>query len=244
VYWQLERKLAPGVRYSQAHYEEALNEALETGASWLDVGCGHQVLPPWRLDAERRLIARSGRVVGVDVDRESIRNHATIRLRALASLSALPFASETFDLVTANMVAEHLESPETQFAEVARVLRPGGVFLFHTPNARAYTTRLARAIPDRGKRLLVRLLEGRPEDDVFPTFYRVNTVARIHEVAAAAGLQVMEVRPVTSSAEFATILPLAFIELLWIRKLMKPEWQDHRPTLVGFLAKRPACSEH
>ena len=33
---------------------------------------------------------------------------------------------ETFDLVTANMVVEHLTQPVRQFSEIQRVLRPGG----------------------------------------------------------------------------------------------------------------------
>jgi SAM-dependent methyltransferase len=44
----------------------------------------------------------------------------------------LPFAAGSFDLVSANMVLEHLPAPEQVFQEIARVLAPGGKFVFLT----------------------------------------------------------------------------------------------------------------
>jgi ubiquinone/menaquinone biosynthesis C-methylase UbiE len=46
--------------------------------------------------------------------------------------SALPFSEKTFSAAIAVLVLHHLKSPELQelaFAEIFRVLRPGGVFL-------------------------------------------------------------------------------------------------------------------
>lgn len=47
---------------------------------------------------------------------------------------ALPFADDTFDSVIAFDFLEHVTAPEKIIAEAKRVLRPGGVFLFHTFN--------------------------------------------------------------------------------------------------------------
>jgi SAM-dependent methyltransferase len=47
----------------------------------------------------------------------------------------LPFADGSFDLVVAISVLEHVEDPRQVFAEVARVLRPGGGFYFYTTSA-------------------------------------------------------------------------------------------------------------
>jgi hypothetical protein len=44
------------------------------------------------------------------------------------------------------MVVEH---PALLFEEIARVLRPGGRLLLHTPNATRNTTRLTRLLPGR-----------------------------------------------------------------------------------------------
>src|SRR5712692_758282 len=48
----------------------------------------------------------------------------------------LPFAGESFDLIVSLWVLEHLRVPEIVFGEVQRVLRPGGHFVFLTPNLR------------------------------------------------------------------------------------------------------------
>jgi ubiquinone/menaquinone biosynthesis C-methylase UbiE len=232
AYWKMEQAVAPGLQYSQAYYESALAGVLAPGARWLDVGCGHQVLPPWRLEEERELVSRSGLAVGVDPDVASLRNHSTLPLLSGATVSHLPFADESFDLVTANMVVEHLARPEDQFREIRRVLRAGGVFMFHTPNARSYTTRLARMIPEGVKKALVSLLEDRRAEDLFPTHYRANTNERVRELADTAGFEFVSLHGIVSTAEFAVVLPVALVELLWIRQLMKPRFEGLRQTLL------------
>jgi len=47
-----------------------------------------------------------------------------------AGAAALPFGDERFDAVVACLVFEHIESVDAAIAEVGRVLRPGGRFLF------------------------------------------------------------------------------------------------------------------
>jgi SAM-dependent methyltransferase len=47
--------------------------------------------------------------------------------------TSLPLARESFDAVIASDVLEHIADDRSAVAEVARVLRPGGVFLFTVP---------------------------------------------------------------------------------------------------------------
>jgi SAM-dependent methyltransferase len=47
---------------------------------------------------------------------------------------SLPFPDASFELVLAQSVMEHVTDPDVVFREVARVLKPGGVFFFHTSN--------------------------------------------------------------------------------------------------------------
>ena len=72
-------------------------------------------------------------VVGVDPARAQL---ATARARgggpayARAAATRLPFTDAGFDVVVACLVFEHIHDADTALAEVARVLTPGGRFLF------------------------------------------------------------------------------------------------------------------
>ncbi|MBT3293019.1 methyltransferase domain-containing protein [Candidatus Peregrinibacteria bacterium] len=45
-----------------------------------------------------------------------------------------PFPDNSFDIVTATAVIEHVESPLEMIKEVNRILRPGGIFIITTPD--------------------------------------------------------------------------------------------------------------
>ncbi len=238
----LRARIVPELRYSQDEFEDALRAAATPAVrSWLDLGCGHRMLSEWRAREEDALLGRCPFVVGIDYDLASLARHRSIRHRCRADAGALPFADAAFDLVTANMVVEHLSDPATQFAEIARVLRPGGVFLFHTPNARSYIIRVARLLPDALKRLLARVLENRASADVFPTHYRANTPEAIARAAQQAGLAIGGVRTVLTSPVFSVVPPLALFELLFLRLLTRPGWAHLRPTLICALRRVPVA---
>ena len=46
----------------------------------------------------------------------------------------VPFASQSFDVVAAMDMLEHVSDPQKVIAEASRVLRPGGLFFFNTFN--------------------------------------------------------------------------------------------------------------
>jgi SAM-dependent methyltransferase len=111
-----------------------------TGATKvLDVGCGEGQIA--------RMAAGNGapRVIGVDPTWNQItvaHQRAAGPSYARAGAAALPFASEAFDAVIACLVFEHVRAVDEAIAEVARVLQPGGRFLFflnhpllQTPNS-------------------------------------------------------------------------------------------------------------
>jgi SAM-dependent methyltransferase len=72
--------------------------------------------------------AGAGRCVGLDTE-----THATKRIAGVELLTYggadMPFAGNTFDVVWCSDVMEHVRNPRKTTAEVARVLRPGGIFL-------------------------------------------------------------------------------------------------------------------
>lgn len=243
VYRFLQHALAPGLQNSQYAYKEALQAHCRPGIAWLDLGCGHQLLQDWmprRLQDEAEMLRKPQLFVGIDANIPGLRKNGSSRHLVAGDIEILPFRDETFDLATANMVIEHVQRPEKLLSEVRRILRPGGEFLFHTPNRWGYPIMIARLLPQRVKAWFIRLLEGRTAGDVFATFYRLNSVPLIKALALKNGMQVAESSLIESSAETAVLGPLVIFELLLIRALRTNVLSKFRTNLIIVMTKHRA----
>lgn len=229
--------IAPGLKYSQYLYEDALTPYVRPGLTWLDLGCGHKMLVPWHWEEEKQLVGRCRIVVGADYSLESLKQHRTIIHKVRGDASTLPFKDGSFDLITANMVVEHLDDPEVQFREVYRILKLGGLFIFHTPNESGYMTMIAKSIPEAWKKKLALILEGREEKNVFPTHYKANSESRIKKLAGATGFDVRKIKMIVTNPEFSIIPPVVMLELLWIRMLMTKPLRKWRTNIIAILEK-------
>jgi SAM-dependent methyltransferase len=154
------------------------------GGVLLDAGCGRGV------PVLRNFSGRCDRLIGVDLVEftdvpDGIETHR-------ADLATLPLANGSVDLIISRSVFEHLVDPAVVYAELTRVLRPGGHILFLTANMWDYGTLVARLVPNRFHAKVVKAVEGRDERDTFPTAYRSNTRAAVERLAAGAGLRVRE----------------------------------------------------
>ncbi|HEX5713704.1 MAG TPA: class I SAM-dependent methyltransferase [Solirubrobacterales bacterium] len=89
----------------------------------LDLGCGvghsYELLTPRQS-------------VGLDLDPAALTGQE--RETRVGDMRALPFAPASFDSVLAVQSLEHVPDPERVLAEAHRVLAPGGVAIFVTPN--------------------------------------------------------------------------------------------------------------
>ncbi len=105
-----------------------LLDELQAGRSLLDVGCG-----PGNLTADLARLVAPGRVVGIDASPDVIAQ-ATAQYGALANvefrvadLYTLPFADDSFDVVHAHQVLQHVADPVAALVEMRRVAKAGGV---------------------------------------------------------------------------------------------------------------------
>jgi ubiquinone/menaquinone biosynthesis C-methylase UbiE len=109
------------------------------GMRVLEVGCGTGL-------ALEKVAPVAASAVGVDLSAGMI---AKARGRGLdvvrGSATALPFASDRFDVVYSFKVLAHVPEIRRALAEIARVTRPGGVMLleFYNPWSLRYVARLA-----------------------------------------------------------------------------------------------------
>lgn len=239
VYGRARSLIAPEVRNSQYAYAERLRAALAAGAGgrWLDIGCGHDFLPPWMQRSERHLNLDRWTVTGIDMDARAIARHSGLQHRVIGMGEQLPFEDQAFDLVTANMVVEHVASPERLFTEIGRILAPGGRVLIHTPNLHGYTTAMTRLLPERALAPLAKVLLRRKAEDVYPTFYRANSIADLRRLAGGSGLMVEACELVNSSPQAMRILPLMVMELMVMRSLRSPRAERFRACILTTLRK-------
>jgi 2-polyprenyl-6-hydroxyphenyl methylase / 3-demethylubiquinone-9 3-methyltransferase len=149
----------------------------------LDVGCGAGFLSNY-------LAARGHRVAGLDASPESLAvaarhdpsGSADYRL---GDALALPYPDASFDVACAMDFLEHIEEPARAVAEIGRVLRPGGLFFFHTFNRNplAYLVII---------KLVEWFVKNTPRDmHVLRLFVRPDELAAM---CRAAGMRALEVR--------------------------------------------------
>ncbi len=170
-------------RHPYRIFEQCVESLIEPGTRvLLDAGCGRTV------PVLRKFQGKVAALIGVElVDFTDV--PAGIEVHQ-ADLSAIPVATSSVDLIMSRSVFEHLTDPESVYRELARVLRPGGKIVFLTANMWDYGTQVARLVPNRFHGRIVKAVEGREEEDTFPTAYRTNTRGDVARLAAGAGLEV------------------------------------------------------
>lgn len=126
------RVLANMVPARLRHFEREIDGW--TGRDVLDLGCAGGFMA-------EALAAKGARVSGIDPASDAIasaRAHAEevgLDIRYEVGVGeALPYADDSFDYVVCVDVLEHVESVPKTITEIARVLRPGGIFCFDTIN--------------------------------------------------------------------------------------------------------------
>jgi hypothetical protein len=110
--------------------------------------------------------------------------------------------------------------------------------IIHKPNARSYRVLIARVsrlmLPERLVFGLIRFLEYRDDDDVFPTLYRANTRKELLEAASHCGLRIERLLLVRRRPMFHFIFPICVLEMLLTRFLTRIGMEDFvAPVLLG-----------
>ncbi|MEP1125620.1 MAG: class I SAM-dependent methyltransferase [Ilumatobacter sp.] len=134
MYWFARRYYAALVRRFAP--QSGASGSRTDGGSLLEIGVG--------LGDLLSLLQDDFECSGIDVSSFSVEHARSLAGRATITVgdagNLQHIAAGSFDVVVALHVVEHLDDPAAAIAEIHRILRPGGLWLFATPNP-GYTLR-------------------------------------------------------------------------------------------------------
>lgn len=224
-----------GGNWDNLLFREAILKTLAPDNCILDLGSGAGIVEYMNFRG------KAAKVCGVDPD-ERVKSNPYLDEAKVGFADKIPYPDNTFDLVFATHVLEHLERPAAVFVEVARVLKPGGIFLVKTPNKWHYIPLMARLTPHSFHEFFNRL-RGREGVDTFPTLYRANTPEAIREFADIAALFVREIHLIEGRPEYMRIFfPTYVVGWLYERWVnFVPGFSRFRVVLIATLQMAESC---
>jgi ubiquinone/menaquinone biosynthesis C-methylase UbiE len=234
---QLYNKYYTGHKFNDSLYRDLIRKYLRPGQSLLDAGCGRYM----RFCKEFSGIAQ---VVGVDLESTFEANNQDFPFAVRGDLSSLPLPSNCFDMVISRSVVEHLEDPPKVFRELCRVLRPGGKLVIVTPNKYDYVSLIAAMTPYWLHRALVSKIFQVPEDDVFPTLYRANSLSSIRKALVSSGFIQRELSSVNHYPAYLMFSPILFrLGVVYERLTSLTMFRGLRGSILCVFEKQPVTGE-
>lgn len=173
---------------------------------WLDIGAGRNWLIGIFKENHPEDIA-----LGIDIviPTELINKKRFV----VANAYDLPFRNNTFDIVTAYWVVEHISTPEKFLSQVHRVLSPGGYFLLRTTNPLSPFVRISRNLPQGiKKRVLGRFT--RPNHIFYKTYDCFNHPNRLRKLPCRFGFKVLTIEFLESLMLFNPLTAIVSV-LFW-----------------------------
>jgi SAM-dependent methyltransferase len=142
---------------------------LRPGLAVLDCGCG-----PGTMTLEFTARVAPGQVVGLDMAAPQVAaaralaaHRGVVNARfEVSDVYALPFADASFDVVFSHALVSHLAEPMRAFAEMWRVLRPGGVLAVSENDTGTFVVSPAGSAMERFMALYLRVLRHNGGDQL------------------------------------------------------------------------------
>lgn len=159
-----------------------------------------------------------GELHGVDIDPALLTNSA---LKAAHVISKrFPFPDSTFDACASDYTGEHLVDPRLHLTEIRRILKPGGHYVFRTPNRFHYTAVVSRLTPHWVHVKLANRLRGITGHDPYPTYYRLNSRRQVMKLATQTGFKVEYFRAVEREPSYGMSSRILFLTFTAYERLV------------------------
>jgi SAM-dependent methyltransferase len=177
---------------------------------------------------------------GLDVDEEA-RNNPHLRHAHIYDGGDWPIKDDSHDAVVADYVLEHLEAPAKTVAEAFRVLRPGGMFIFRTPNLWHYVSMASFLSPHWFHNLVANRLRNIPPGahDPYPTYYRMNRCRTVRRLMRSAGFNEVELAMIEKNPSYGMYSRILFFLFLGYERLVNSSnlFSMFRVNILGVFAK-------
>lgn len=202
-------------------------------AQILDVGCG-----PGSLTNDFGSKCPQGSVIGVDISENVVQIATASAHRANVSFEImdaynLPFANNSFDVVHAHQVLQHVNDPVALITEMSRVVRPTGVIAVRDSRYSAFEWSPKSSELDRWLTTYIsiaKFCQGEP-----------NAGSHLEKWAMDASLEI--VNKTSSKWIFATPEEVKWWGETWADRVLNSNFADHAQSL-GLLTERELLSMH
>ena len=194
-----------------AQFRKLIESNLKQDSVVLDIGAG--------ASSQHNFRGRCKKIVGIDISADVMRNPSLDEAR-VCDAADLPFTDNTFDLAFADFVLEHLPEPGVAAGEIFRVLKPGAKLCIRTPNLLCYVYLISRMTPYAWHIYFRKILQGKPEEDTFRVYYRVNTRHGLKYIFEKAGFIVEKIEMVEKEPSYLMKWPFTFMFGLFYERLL------------------------
>tara|TARA_B100000242_G_C43027322_1_gene478401 strand:+ start:949 stop:1668 length:720 start_codon:yes stop_codon:yes gene_type:complete len=160
-----------------------INSLIDQNSIVLDYGAGRGA---WTNDKSkirkkiRNIQNRVKKIYACDID-EAVHSNTNVDEILTMERNKVIVPKESFDLILADYVLEHIDNPKEFTKEIDRLLKPGGWFCARTPHKYNLVSIYASIIKNKFHNSVLKYIQPeRKAKDVFPTFYKMNTLKELN----------------------------------------------------------------
>lgn len=228
-------EFAAGYEQRRHHGYHALIDRLEVevalryarGADLLEAGCGTGLIL-------RALRPHVRRAVGIDLSAAMLARAQRRGLQVVqASVTELPFADASFDVVCSFKVLAHVQAIEAAIAELSRVTRPGGYLVLEFYNPHSLRGLVKRWKPPTA------IARGVTDEAVYTRYDTLADIERLlppgHQLVDLRGVRIL-----TPSALLFDLAPLGRVMSFLEEKAADAPWLRRLGGFLVAVARKPA----
>lgn len=221
-----------------SEFHTLCTQQLRANSGILEVGAGPS-------NQTSRFLATRGRLFGIDID-AAVKSNEFLEEAYVIIDDRYPFPNLTFDACISDCVLEHVQHVDAHLREVFRVLRPGGVYVFRTPNRFRYVTLVAKYSPTWFHEIIANRLRTLPETshDPYPTYYYLNSKRSIVRATQRNGFTLDVLRLIEKEPSYGMSSRALFMSFLAYERIVNSYQglENFRASILAVLT-RPESSQ-